>query len=172
MTAARMNATTATLLGRLAVVLGVACATPSVVADERDSLAGAWKLTSFVIEFQATGERRPVLGNNPRGHVVFTPEGRTMVVVTGSDRKPAQTNDERAALLTTMLAYSGMYSVQGDQMVIKIDTSWNEAWVGTDQVRLFKVDGDRLDVSTRWAPSTLIPDRPMTRAVVSFQRER
>jgi hypothetical protein len=161
------------MLRLLFVLFVIALATTSSAAsDERAKLVGTWKLTSIVTEFQASGEKRPLLGNNPRGYAVFTPEGRLMVVITGDGRKPGQTSDERAALLTTMLAYTGKYSVEADRLITKVDASWNEAWAGTDQVRFFKVDGNRLDAMTGWAPSAALPEKPMVRGVVSFEREK
>jgi hypothetical protein len=156
----------------LNILLALACATTSVAADERVKLVGTWKLTSFVTEFQASGERRPVYGSNPRGYAIFTPEGRLMVVITGEGRKPAQTSDERAALLTTMFAYTGKYSVEADRLITNVDASWNEAWTGTSQVRFFKVDGDRLDAMSVWAPSVTVPDKPIVRGILSFEREK
>ena len=32
-----------------------------------------------------------------------------------------------------------------------VDISWNEAWTGTDQIRLFEVNGNDLTVTTRLA---------------------
>ena len=152
------------------ILLGVALAVPSAIADDRAKLLGIWKLKSFVTEFQASGERRPLYGNNPLGYIIFTPEGRMMVVITGEGRKPAQTNDERAALFTTMFAYTGMYRLEADKFVTKVDVSWNEIWTGTDQVRFFKLDGDRLDIISAWAPSGAIPEKPIVRGVLSWER--
>jgi hypothetical protein len=28
-----------------------------------------------------------------------------------------------------------------------VDASWNQAWTGTDQVRFYKLDGDRLTIT-------------------------
>lgn len=156
----------------LVVLLGVACATPSAMADERARLVGTWKLKSFVTEIQASGEKRSVYGAKPRGYAVFTPEHRLMVVITGEGRKPAQSVEERAALLITMFAYTGQYSVQENRLITKVDASWNEAWTGTDQVRFFKVDGDRLEVFTGWAPSITLADKPIVRGLLSFEREK
>ena len=37
--------------------------------------------------------------------------------------------------------------------VTTVDTSWNEALTGTEQVRFYLLEGDKLIVTTAWAPS-------------------
>ena len=46
-----------------------------------------------------------------------------------------------------MVSYSGRYTVEGDKVVHHVDVSSNEALSGTDQVRLFKLEGDRLTIT-------------------------
>jgi Tfp pilus assembly protein PilV len=45
-------------------------------------------------------------------------------------------------------AYSGTYVVEGDTVIHDVNLSWNEAWTGTRQMRLFKVTGDELVIET------------------------
>jgi hypothetical protein len=47
-----------------------------------------------------------------------------------------------------MLAYAGTYTIVADKVVHHIDIAWNNARIGSDQVRLFKFDGDRLTLTT------------------------
>jgi hypothetical protein len=70
-----------------------------------------------------------------------------------------------------MFAYSGTYRVEADRFITKVDVSWNESWTGTEQVRFFEVDGDRLDIISAWAPSAVIPEKPMVRGILTFERE-
>ena len=95
------------MFGRLAVLLGFLIATHVSYAQDREKLLGTWKLVSFEMEYQASGERKFVYGKEPKGYVVFTPEGRMMTVITGEGRNPAKTDEDRAALLRTMIAYTG-----------------------------------------------------------------
>ena len=46
--------------------------------------------------------------------------------------------------------YSGTYSVEGDKWITNVEVAWNPEWVGTKQVRDFKLDGERLMVLTPW----------------------
>jgi hypothetical protein len=141
-------------------------------ADDRAKILGIWKLISFESEFQATGERVPTLGKNPTGYIIFTPEGRMMVVIEGEGRKAPKTDDDRATLFRTMFAYTGIFRLEGDKLIAKVDVSWNPALVGTEQVRFFKFDGDRLHIITAWAQSVLQPEKGMARGVLMFERAK
>ena len=43
-----------------------------------------------------------------------------------------------------MIAYTGRYRVEGGNVITKVEAAWNEAWVGGEQVRAIRFDGDRL----------------------------
>jgi hypothetical protein len=141
------------------------------IADDRARLFGIWKLTSIVGEFQDTGEQSPLYGKNPTGYLIFTPEGRVMMVIEGEGRKAPKTDDDRAALFRTMFAYTGMYRLEGDKWSTKVDVSWNPALNGTEQVRLYKFEGDRLVMSTPWTPSLNFPGRT-SRGVFTWERAK
>ena len=47
-----------------------------------------------------------------------------------------------------MFAYSGAYRVDGDKVIHRVDVSLNQHWVGTEQVRFFRIDGDTLTITT------------------------
>ena len=154
----------------LAVLVWVLIIVQPSFADDPTKILGIWKLASYEAEFQATGEREPVLGKNPTGYIIFTPQGRMMVVLTGEGRKPANTDQDRADLLKSMFAYTGMYRLEGDKWITKVDVSWIPAWIGTEQVRFFKVDGDRLQVISMWVKDFVNPERGMTRGILTFER--
>ena len=95
-----------------------------------------------------------------------------MAVLEGEGRKPGKTDEELAALFRTMFAYTGMYRLEGDKWITKVDVSWNPAWHGTEQVRFYKLESDRLQVTSAWAPSPLLPGAPMVRGVLMWEREK
>ena len=95
-----------------------------------------------------------------------------MAVLTGDGRKAPTTDQDRADLLKSMFAYTGMYRLEGDKWITKVDVSWNPAWVGTEQVRFFRVDGDRLQVIPAWVQSVLRPERGMARGILTFERTK
>ena len=125
---------------RLSAAAVVAClvAQPSV-ADDRDRLLGIWKLISYEVEVQATGQKAPVMGQNPTGHAAFLPDGRVFFILTGEARKPANSDQEHRELLSTLVAYSGTYRIDGDKWITKVEVAWNPEWVGTEQTRFFNV---------------------------------
>ena len=135
------------LLAAISIML--CCALPSL-ADDREQLLGVWKLQTYEVEFQDTGERKASFGTHPNGFIIFTTEGRMMAVLTAEGREAPKTDADRAAAFVTMFAYSGMFRLEGDHWITKVDTSWNESWVGTDQVRFYQLDRDALTVTSTW----------------------
>ena len=141
-------------------------------ADDRAQVHGVWKLVSYEVEIQATGQKEPPMGKNPTGYVIFTPERRVFFVLTGEGRKAAKTVQERADLLSSLVAYTGTYRLEGDQWITEVEVAWNPEWVGTEQRRLFKVDGERLQVLTPWRVMPNWPEKGMTRSIVTFERAK
>ena len=144
----------------------------SSFADDRSLLHGVWKLVAYEVEVQATGRKEPLMGRNPMGYAIFTPEGRAMFVITGEGRKVAKTLEERADLLSTLVAYTGTYRIEGDKWTTKVEVAWNPEWVGTEQTRSFKMSGDRLNVLTPWRIMPNWPDKGPTRSVLTFERAK
>ena len=106
------------------------------------------------------------------GYVMFTPDGRATFILTGDDRKPAKTVQERADLLNSMVAYTGAYRLDGDKWITKVEVAWNPEWVGTEQTRLFNIDGNRLHVLTPWRVMPNWPDKGMQRSILVFERAK
>jgi Lipocalin-like domain len=142
-------------LARLAIV---AICVMALVGTARLALAGdnpllgTWKLKSFVRQDAATGERRPALGEHPEGYLGYAPDGRMYAifvaggrVVPGGDQP---TDAERVQLHKSMVAYAGTYTITGEKVVHHIDTAWNNARLGSDQVRFFKINADTLTLTT------------------------
>ena len=147
-------------------------AVPPSFADDRAQVHGVWKLVSYEVEIQATGQKEPAMGKNPTGYVIFTPERRVFFVLTGEGRKAAKTVQERADLLSSLVAYTGTYRLEGDQWITRVEVAWNPEWVGTEQRRFFKVDGERLQVLTPWRVMPNWPEKGMTRSIVTFERAK
>ncbi len=156
----------------LAVLILFVIAVQPSFADDRAKIIGIWKLATYEVEIQSTGHKGPVMGQNPTGYVIFTPEGRVMFVLTGEGRKAAKTIEDRAELLNTLVAYTGMYRVEGDKWITKVDVAWNPEWVGTEQTRSFTVDGERLQVVTPWRIMPNWPDKGMQRSLITFERAK
>jgi hypothetical protein len=138
--------------------------------DDRDDLVGVWKLQSFSL--QVLGERpREIFGTNPQGYLILTAEGRMMTIVTRADRKPATTVEEQAALLQSMVAYSGRYTVEGNRLITRPDVTWNEIYSGTEQVRYYSLNGETLALTTAPQPSGVLPGKKVI-ATLTYEREK
>jgi hypothetical protein len=85
----------------------------------------------------------------------------------------AKSSDEKAALLDSMLAYSGKYSIDADRITTQVDVSSNEIYSGANQrrTRFFEVTGNKLVLRTGPIASA---ERPGQKAesTLTFQRER
>ncbi len=57
------------------------------------------------------------------------------------------TEEEKAYLFDTMLAYSARYTVYDDRVVHHVDGAWNPSWVGMDLIRPYTLEGNRLTIS-------------------------
>ena len=139
----------------------------SELASPPNSLVGAWKVLSFQIEFEDSDERDEPYGANPDGYVVLT-EKRLIAVITG----PKRAMDQSAAnLFDSMMAYSGRYRLQGDDCFITtVDSAWLPAWLGTEQVRYFKINGEVLSVVGLFRENPKYPGRRV-RGVLTGRKE-
>lgn len=155
----------------IAALSSAPLATTAAQPDDPGRIVGVWKLVSVVYEDQVTKERTPVLGKNPKGYQIATPDGRWLALVTGEGRKVPQTDEERAVALRTMIAYTGKYRVEEGKVITKVEAAWNEAWVGTEQVRAYRFEGDRLHLESPPQPHPNIGGR-VVRIIVSWDRDK
>ncbi len=139
-------------------------------SDAEKQLIGVWQVESFYTEFQGTGDKKFTFGEKPRGYIAFTPEKRFIGILTAENRKKPETDEDRIAAFRSMFAYSGIYRVEADRWITKVDVSWNEAWTGTDQIRVFKIEGDKVMITSMWQPSPNDPGNPVTRGVLVWKR--
>ncbi len=136
------------------------------------ALTGSWRLLSYDVEVRNTGEVFPPMGDRPTGYVMFAPEGRVWFVLTGEGREAGETDQEKARLLETVIAYTGRWRIEGDTWITAVDVAWNPAWVGTEQRRQFKLEGERLQVLTPWRVMPNWADKGETRSIITFERAR
>jgi hypothetical protein len=111
-------------------------------------LVGSWRLLSVEATFTDTGERIATFGAAPNGRMIFTPAGRIMFLITKPDRQPAGSDAARAMLFNETIAYSGQVRLAGPgQFVTVVEISLLPEEVGTEKLRLFTIDGDRLIIT-------------------------
>src|SRR6476660_4116576 len=101
------------------------------------AVIGTWKLRSYVRERLSDGPRHNQCGEAPVGYIGYAPDGRMCATLTPDDRLVPRdlvpTADEGAELLGTLCAYAGTLALGENVVAHHIDTSWNQAWTGTDQ---------------------------------------
>lgn len=138
--------------------------------DAAKQLTGSWKLRSWTIQIVG-GELTEPMGPNPKGRAVFTPDGYVAFIIVAANRKPAANDAESAGLLKSLLAYTGKFTIDGDKFTTKVDISWNELLTGQDQVRFFKLEGDKLSLRTAEQISAVYPGKKVV-GTLSWERER
>jgi len=111
---------------------------PAGAQDVSSQIVGVWKMTSYTRKETASGKLVKILGERPAGIVIYTKGGHFVSFVAGQDRKaPAKvepTDAERVELFKSMYGFGGAYKiVDGNKLVTHLDTSWIQAWTGTDR---------------------------------------
>jgi hypothetical protein len=138
-----------------AAVFALSAATPLSQKENTAKLVGTWKLVGASAT-NATGVvNHTPFGPNPTGSLIYTAQGRMAVLVSYSSRKPlsgavrfASPATERAEAFATFFAYSGRYSLAGDQVTHHVEVASVPNWVNTDLVRVFTIQGGRLTLRT------------------------
>jgi lipocalin-like protein len=157
-------------IAAMLVLAGCLAHNPSETRDA-DRIVGTWKLVSVVYEDALTKERTPVLGEHPKGRQIATADGRWLALVTADGRKVPQTEAERAQALRTMIAYTGRYRVEDGKVITRVEAAWNEAWVGGEQVRFIRFEGDRLlHIESPPMPHPNVNGR-VVRVIVTWERD-
>jgi len=131
-------------LGAGPVVSGVA----RPAGAEHTELVGTWKFLNYVRTDPSTGLTVNIFGRHPRGWLIYTVEGRMMVIVVPESRRPLAKDEDRIEHHKQMVAYTGRYTIADGKVIHHVDAAWNEAWIGTDIVRSYKIIGDRLIITT------------------------
>lgn len=113
-------------------------------------LMGTWRLVSFELRTE-DGEASYPFGPDAIGYIMYNEDGFMSVSFMSANRRKfasadikAATAEERAAAAEGFLTYSGRYEIQGDKVIHHIEVSFFPNWVGTDLVRTFEVEGDKL----------------------------
>ena len=92
-------------------------------ADEAATqLVGSWRLTSWVIQVVG-GEATEPFGPNPKGRAVFTSDGFSAFMIARPDRKPATNDSDSAALLKSLMVYTGKCLLGVKSVVLTVGRS-------------------------------------------------
>ena len=150
--------------------LSISCAV--VAQDVKSPIVGLWELESIVTEYKESGAKKPVFGEKPRGMLLFSPGGRVLSLLTSDNRPKADSDTNIVANFRSAYSIAGTYAVKGDRYTAKVDAAWNESLVGQELGRSFKVEKDKLTVSTDWAASPIEAGNPVGRSVSVWRRAR
>jgi hypothetical protein len=123
-----------------------------------------------IADHWGAGER-DILGPNPRGYILLTPEPRIMVFLAADGRQPPTNQAEAAAMLQSMIAYTGRIKLEPDKFTTEVEISWNQIYIGKPQVRFYTVEGDTLTVLTPEQDSALFPGKRIT-SKLTFERQK
>jgi hypothetical protein len=141
--------TTLALSAMTVLCLGVAAPGTAVAQTVKD-LVGAWTLVSSDT-VRPDGSRLSTFGDNPKGIIVFTSDGRFIYLYSrgdlpkfASNNRNTGTPEENKAVVQGSIATFGTYSVAGADLMIKVEHSTFPNWIGADQKRTIAITGDQL----------------------------
>jgi hypothetical protein len=123
--------------------------------DLRTNLIGAWVLQSYEARSVDGSDVIYPLGVNPRGIIMYTPDGYMSAQLMRSDRPRFSGDDmhlapdnELAAAASGYLTYSGPYSVVRDGLIAHhVEVSLLPNWIGETQYRAARLNGSVLELS-------------------------
>ena len=112
-------------------------------------------------------------GRDATGFITYSPDGHMAVQFGRTERASLATSDwlaaapaEIAAAARDDFAYCGSWELRGGEVVHRVRLSLMPNWIGSEQVRLVNVEGERLTLST---PPLPVGDRQQT-AILVWER--
>lgn len=132
----------------------------SDAATIKRQLLGSWRLISWE-EHDGSGHVNHPLGPDAVGQIVYTPDGRMSAQLMRPASKSFASEDwrkatpqEKSGAWSNYFGYYGSYRIDLEKQAVvhHIEGSWFPNLVGTDQVRRFRFENDRLilDADTEW----------------------
>jgi hypothetical protein len=129
--------------------LGLALPADSAVAQSAKDLVGTWTIVSA-----------EAFGPNPKGILTFDANGRYSLLLMkpdlpkyASNNRNQGTPEEYKATVQGNISYFGTYSVNGPDLILRVENSSFPNWNGTEQKRTnLTLTGDELKY-TNTAPS-------------------
>ena len=124
----------------------------TVIDDVRSALLGAWRLVSWT-EVGLDGTVAYPFGPDPEGQLIYDASGRVSAQLTRPQQDSFASDDRRQASAAEMGAawssyfgYFGTFRIDAENRAVvhEIQGSWFPNLDGTDQVRRYRLDGNRL----------------------------
>ena len=137
------------------LLIGGSCAKEmnhSMSSNMAPKLVGTWNLVSFYSQ-DPSGQTSYPFGRKAQGRLIYEANGRMAVQLMNPDRPKFASDDllrtseaEVRAAFDGYAAYYGSYTVDQSEGIIvhHVEAAHIPNWVGTDQVRHFELQGNRL----------------------------
>lgn len=116
-------------------------------------LIGTWNLVGWYNEL-ANGEKFFPLGEDATGYISYSADGFVFVNIAARVRANYEVDDlfsgsveEDSAAFKSQLSYAGTFTYRDGEVVHHVTASSHPNWVGTEQVRKVRLDGDKLELS-------------------------
>lgn len=140
--------------------------------DGRNGLVGTWQMLDWY-NLAPDGEKIYPLGPDATGYISYSSDGHVFVHMMAATRHLYALDDpfggtleEDSAAIKSQISYAGPYTYRGDEVVHHVTHSSCPNWVGTEQRRNVRLDGDCLELSAHGA---LFQGRTVT-AFVTWKR--
>jgi len=118
-----------------------------------NKIIGTWKLISMTYQDKATGKETDLWGKDPIGFLSYTPGGRMSANIAAADRKITASSasqasiEEQAMLFRKAFGYAGTYTLTKSGVIHHVEVASDPTWIGQDQVRFIRIEGNRLIVT-------------------------
>ena len=123
----------------------------AVCSDAGEELVGTWRLVSFELR-SPDGTVSYPFGKDATGYLFYNDQGYMSAAFMGADRARPDSDDlaevAKGVNFDAFNAYCGPYEVKDDRVVHHVEVASLPQFTGTDQERLFRVDGDQLVLET------------------------
>ncbi len=121
----------------------------------KDKLLGGWLLQSWTITYSDSDRITYPFGEHAIGTIMYTTDGWMSASISRAKRDlfpegqsiKSLPEETRADAYNSYFSYSGRYVIEGNDVIHKVEQSLNPNFVGTEQVRHIKFDGDTLILS-------------------------
>ena len=118
----------------------------SVSLAAAETIEGRWRLIAAEdVRADGTVARYP-WGRHPVGSIVVSRGACYLQIMSGDVPAPTNTDEMKASLLGTYIAYEGPCTIDeaAGVVTLKVEAAWRPDYVGTEQKRFFRFDGSRL----------------------------
>jgi len=124
--------------------------------SDSNPFVGTWKLVSWEVT-QPDGTIHDPYGKNVVGYLTYTADGYMSAEIMDPNRRQSNpkfplemaatqtlSDPDRARAYSTYLSYCGTYTMEGDTVIHHVRAGLIPSWTGSEQVRHFKFDHNRL----------------------------